>query len=245
MARQEVAFGVSMGPLPPTAEVTMSVSVVMAPSRSHAVEAPGLPAELTAALDRVLAGLPREPTLVILATGSEPLVEDVSTIALEDDRIPVVGAPELVAAVVERGQVPRVQAAALGGCPAALAATVHAARPQARFVGVTVPGLADPAAIEGAAAALRGALETGPDVVLVVSGDLGPVPEQVAGRLRTALAEHDSATLMAVAADHPGLAGVLAPVRLALGIAGARGQPFEVHADRVIGEWLHVVGSVG
>ena len=217
----------------------MSLSVVMVPA--HHGRSGGT--ELAAATHRVLAGMAPTPTLVILSTGSEPLVEDVTALALDDRRIAVAGAPELVEAIVERGQVPRVQAAALGGRAAALAATIHAARHNARFVGVTIPGLADLAAIEGATAALRGSLTAVADVVLVVRGDVASDDHQALTRLRTPLADHDTAGLAALAAEHPDLAGVLAPVRLALGIARDRAERFELHAELLVEGMLYVVGS--
>jgi hypothetical protein len=231
----------------------MSVSVLMVPTRSRdagrsvpleATEVESGPrAELSAALERVLAALPRDPTLVILFTGSEPLVEDVASLALADRTIPVAGAPELVAAIVERGQVPRVQSTSLGGRPAVMAAAVHAARPAARFVGVTIPGLADPAAIEGATAALRGAVDAAPDVVLVVPGDVGPGDTDVLAQVRDALGTHDAAALAALAAHHPELSGALAPFRLVLGIASARAHRFVIHAAHLEHGVLRVVGS--
>lgn len=217
----------------------MSLSVVMVPA--HHDRTAGT--QLAAATHRVLAGMAEAPTLVILSTGSEPLVEDVTALALDDRRIAVAGAPELVEAIVERGQVPRVQAAALGGRAAALAATIHAARPHARIVGVTIPGLADLAAIEGATAALRGSLTAVADVVLVVRGEVASDDHQALTRLRTALADHDTASLAALASEHPDLAGVLAPVRLALGIARDRSERFELHAELLVAGVLYVVGS--
>jgi hypothetical protein len=221
----------------------MSVSVVMMPTWSTTTRGPGAEPELGAATNRVLDRLPMEPTSAILSSGSEPLVEDVTALDLDDRLVSVSGAPELVRAIVERGQVPRVQAAALGGRPAVLAATIHALRPLGRFVGVTIPGLADLAAIEGATAALRGALTTVTDVVLVVAGDLAADDPGALVRLRSALAEHDTTALADLAADLPGLAGMLAPVRLALGVARDRSERFELHADLLSGHVLYVVGS--
>lgn len=221
----------------------MSVSVVMMPTWSTAIRSAGGEPGLSAAVGRILDRLAPEPTSAILSSGSEPLVEDVTALDLGDQRIPVSGAPELVGAIVERGQVPRVQAAALGGRPATLAAAVHAVRPEGRFVGVTIPGLADLAAIEGATAALRGALRTVADVVLVVAGDLAADDPRALKRLRSALAEHDTMALADLAAELPGLAGMLAPVRLALGVARDRGERFELHAELLSGHVLYVVGS--
>jgi hypothetical protein len=223
----------------------MTMSVLMVPTLAPGAARSAAFGDLARALDGVLSELPSAPTLVILSTGSEPLVEDVNALALPDRTIPVAGAPELVAAVVERGQVPRVTAASLGGRAAGLAATVHGARPDARFIGVTIAGLADPAALEGAIAALRGALDLTADALLVVPGDLGPAPEAALERLRGALRTHDLGALAALAADHPALAGVLAPIRLALAIAQARGQRFEVHAEVVVEDVLRIVGTAG
>lgn len=221
----------------------MSVSVVMMPSWATPTPRPGGEPDLRAASNHVLNRLASEPTSAILSSGSEPLVEDVTVLDLGDRRIPVSGAPDLVEAIIERGQVPRVQAAALAGRPAALAAAMHAARPQGRFVGVTIPGLADLAAIEGATAALRGALTTVADVVLVVNGDLAADDPRALERLGSALAGHDTVALADLAAELPGLAGMLAPVRLALGVARDRSQRFELHAELLSGHVLYVVGS--
>jgi hypothetical protein len=225
----------------------MSLSVAMLPTwaATHQDANGGPPgvAELFAATERVLATMAPAPTSVILSTGSEPLVEDVTTLALDDRSIAVAGAPELVGAIVERGQVPRVQAAALGGRAAALAATIHAARPNARFVGVAIPGLADPAAIAGASAALRGALWVAADVVLVLPGDFPADDAHALGRLRSALADHDLGALADLATQHPGLAEALAPVRLALDIARARSERFRLDAELLLGNTLYAVGS--
>lgn len=221
----------------------MSVSVVMMPTWSTVTRSQHGEPGLSATVGRVLDRLAPEPTLAVLSSGSEPLVEDVTALDLGARRIPVSGAHELVRAIVERGQVPRVQAAALGGRSGELAATIHAVRPQGRFVGVTIPGLADPAAIEGATAALGGALTTVSDVVLVVAGDLAADDPRVLERLRSALAEHDTVALADLAAELPGLAGMLAPVRLALGVARDRSERFELHADLRSGHVLYVVGS--
>jgi hypothetical protein len=223
----------------------MTMSVLMVPTLAPGAARSVVFGDLARALDGVLSELPAAPTLVILSTGSEPLVEDVNALALPDRTIPVAGAPELVAAVVERGQVPRVTAGSLGGRPAALAATVHGARQDARFIGVTIAGLADPAALEGAIVALRGALDSTADALLVVPGDVGPAPEAAVERLRGALRTHDLGALAALAAHHPDRAGVLAPIRLALAIAQARGQRFEVHAEVLVEDVLRVVGTAG
>lgn len=214
----------------------MTLSVLVVPTG---------PVELAAVVERVLARLARRPTVVVLSSGSEPLVEEVTALALSDRTIAVTGAPELVAAVVERGQVPRVQAAALRGRPAALGATVHAVRPTARFLGLTIPGRADPAAIEGATAALRGALATTDDVIVLLPGELGPAALPALEAVRTALLTNDTAALANLATVHPQLSGALAPIRLGLGVAGGRNQRFEIHADVIVGEFLHVVGTAG
>lgn len=216
---------------------------------------------LVAAIDRVLRGLPQEVTVVVLSAGPEPLVEDVSAVSPGGHDAPgspplaVMGDAALVASIVGRGQIPRVQAASLRGPAGALAATVLDSRPRARFVGVTVPSGADAAAAHGATAALRGAFDPQRDTVLLAAGEVAGVTEEVAGDIVAALRSHDLSALRALTElSPPGtdalapahtLAHALAPVRLALGILPTDTPALELHAVEFDGHTLRVVGHAG
>lgn len=230
----------------------MAVTALMVPSIALDTATDPALRRIEAAVSGVLARLPEQPTLVVISAGREPLVEDVSALQLRGRTLPVLGAPSLVDGIVARGQIPRVQKAALAGAGGTLAGIVHAVRPRSGVVRITVPAGADRAAFEGATAALDGALPATGDVVLAVDGDLGDLgaeitaiaePGSVGTRIVAALRATDVEAFAGELLAGPGLAAALAPARVALGVLRNRGGRFEVHVAEVVNHRLHVVGD--
>jgi hypothetical protein len=207
---------------------------------------------LRAAVDRALTALPPVDSFVLLAAGDEALVHDASAVTLFDGEQPEVRAQlhndeHLLAALVARGQFPRVRDDFLVGPLGVLALLVTAVQPRACTMPVTVPRGAGIDALEAIAAGIVGAAEaTERTVAIVAAGELAlqldgqhgsdPQPAGFDAAAMTALEAGDAGAMAALgptrAGDH-GAAG-WAPQTVMLAAGPDRG-PF----DRA--EYLSVV----
>jgi AmmeMemoRadiSam system protein B len=198
-------------------------------------------------------------TVVLLATGDEPLLHDAAMATLASYGLPHVTAEldiaeELLTSIAARGQAPRVRSERLDGDLAVLALQLLAVVPDARVVPMSVPGVANADALSAMATGLEAAItDHGEPVAVVAAGDLAATLDTTSpGYLVEGATRWDEEATAAIAASDPTALAALgpegaqrfqargwAPLTVLVAVASSADRPLthtDYHAPKGVGQ---------